>query len=73
MSCDLTGHRKDHILNRHKFGAGKPGKTEFPAHWSDADILRHVSDVATDPKSTWGSESGIRLMRLAFETASRYG
>ncbi|ASW02894.1 EndoU domain-containing protein [Paraburkholderia aromaticivorans] len=43
---------EDHILNRHKYGAGKPGKTEFPAHWSDADILRHVSDVATDPKST---------------------
>jgi hypothetical protein len=27
---DLTSHRKDHLLNRHKFGAGKPGKTEFP-------------------------------------------
>lgn len=51
---DLTGHRKDHILNRHRAGAGKPGKTEFPASWSDDKILNYVSDVATDPSSTTG-------------------
>ncbi len=54
LSCDLTEHRKDHILNRHRYGAGKPGKTEFPSHWSDSDILQHVSDVATDPHSVAG-------------------
>jgi RHS repeat-associated protein len=48
---DLTGHRKDHILNRHRAGAGKPGKTEFPASWSDDQILHHVSDIATDPNA----------------------
>jgi RHS repeat-associated protein len=51
---DLTEHRAEHILNRHKAGAGKTGKTEFPARWSDQDILHHVSDVATDPASTTG-------------------
>jgi len=51
---DLTEHRKDHILNRHRFGAGKPGKTEFPSSWSNDDILHHVSDVATDPNSVMG-------------------
>jgi hypothetical protein len=36
---DLTDFRKDHILNRHRAGSGKPGKTEFPANWSDSKIL----------------------------------
>ena len=64
---DLTDFRKDHILNNHRFGAGKPGKTEFPAGWSDQKILHEVSDVATDPNSIrgvgkWGGEwaEGVR-------------
>jgi len=51
---DLTEHRAAHILNRHRAGAGISGKTEFPAGWSDKNILHHVSDVATDPRSTMG-------------------
>ncbi|MFN7141472.1 MAG: RHS repeat-associated core domain-containing protein [Limisphaerales bacterium] len=51
---DLTGHRKDHILNRHRAGTGKPGKTEFPAGWSDDRILHQVSDVASDPNAIRG-------------------
>jgi hypothetical protein len=49
---DLTGHRNAHILNRHRAGAGKPGKTEFPSNWDDTRILHQVSDVATDPSLT---------------------
>jgi hypothetical protein len=30
----------------HRAGTGKPGKTEFPADWSDDKILDSVSDVA---------------------------
>ncbi len=51
---DLTEHRSVHILNRHRAGAGLPGKTEFPARWSDKEILHYVSDVASDPMSTTG-------------------
>ena len=51
---DLTDFRKTHILNRHKYGAGKLGKTEFPQSWSDQRILDAVSDVATHPKSIKG-------------------
>ena len=51
---DLTKHRKDHILNRHRAGAGKAGKTEFPSGWSDDRILHQVSDIATDPNATRG-------------------
>ncbi|AYC30814.1 hypothetical protein D3873_08920 [Paenisporosarcina cavernae] len=50
---DLTGFRKDHILNRHRAGAGK-GKDEFPSSWSDERILHQVSDIATDPKTVTG-------------------
>ena len=51
---DLTDFRKDHILNRHRYGANKPGKTEFPQRWSDERILGAVSDVATHPNSIKG-------------------
>ena len=50
---DLTDFRKDHILNRHRYGSGISGKTEFPSNWSDARILHNVSDIATDPSSIW--------------------
>ena len=51
---DLTDFRRDHILNNHRYGAGKPSKTEFPQDWSDEKILHYISDVATDPNATWG-------------------
>jgi hypothetical protein len=51
---DLTAHRKQHILNRHRAGAGK-GKSEFPSRWSGDEILHHVSDIATDPQSLRGT------------------
>ena len=53
-SIDLTGHRRGHILNGHKPGAGKSGKTEFPPHWSDDQICHAASDVRTDPNSARG-------------------
>ena len=53
---DAKGRR--HILDGdetgggHRAGTGNPGKSEFPADWSDEQILHHISDVATDPAST---------------------
>jgi hypothetical protein len=41
-------------FNRHRAGAGKPLKTEFPASWDDKRILHYISDVATDPASVTG-------------------
>lgn len=35
----------------HRAGTGKPGKSEFPASWSDDKIIYTISDVATDPSS----------------------
>jgi hypothetical protein len=62
---DLTDSQgRGHILDGHatggghRFGTGIPGKSEFPASWSDGDILHNISDVAADPASTrtpgWG-------------------
>jgi RHS repeat-associated protein len=35
----------------HRPGTGIPGKSEFPASWSDDKIMHNISDVATDPTS----------------------
>ncbi|MGF6346885.1 EndoU domain-containing protein [Variovorax sp. W2I14] len=50
---DYVGFRRDHILNRHRAGAGKTGKdgvakTEFPANWSDQKIVDSINRVAGD-------------------------
>ncbi|PZE39357.1 EndoU domain-containing protein [Curtobacterium sp. MCPF17_031] len=37
----------------HRQGTGFPGKSEFPASWSDGRIIHDISDVATDPDLEW--------------------
>lgn len=37
----------------HRPGTGFPGKSEFPADWSDAQIMHNISDVATQPGTPW--------------------
>jgi hypothetical protein len=55
----LTAERARHILDGdgpgtpgggHRHGAGRPGKTEFPAAWSDRKVAAAVEDVARDPQ-----------------------
>lgn len=59
----VSPSRRHHILDGevrpngtygggHGAGTGYPGKSEFPARWSDEQIMHHVSDIATDPLST---------------------
>lgn len=61
--------RRNHILEGevllggrysggHRAGTGFPGKSEFPADWSDDQIMHHISDVATDPLSASRSGRG---------------
>lgn len=54
---DLTNGRSDHILNNHRFGAGKPNKTEFPSNWDDQRIIHNISDVAIDTNAVRGIDS----------------
>jgi hypothetical protein len=36
----------------HKFGVGRPGKTEFPESWSDDKIIEEAISVGNDPASS---------------------
>lgn len=55
---DLTPERRRHILGGdpdgrgggHRPGTGRPGKTEFPAHWSDDEIISRVMQTARAPQ-----------------------
>lgn len=60
---DLQPHRRVHILDGdppeinggkgggHRAGTGR-GKSEFPAEWTDDDIIRRVMDTAMHPQRT---------------------
>jgi hypothetical protein len=54
-SLRVTEDREKHILDGddygggHRSGTGKPGKSEFPASWSDEKILSSLLDVASRP------------------------
>ena len=37
----------------HRAGTGFPKKSEFPATWSDGQVMHNISDVATDPSLVW--------------------
>jgi filamentous hemagglutinin len=37
----------------HRFGTGKPNKSEFPESWSDQKIIDVVSSIASDGKTQW--------------------
>ena len=65
---DLSSpERRRHILDGdatgggHRPGTGTPGKTEFPANWSDDQIMHNISDVATDPKAIPGGSNSDKL------------
>lgn len=55
----LTRERTSHILygdhtgGGHRYGAGRPCKSEFPASWSDADIVRTVKKMAANDNLAW--------------------
>jgi hypothetical protein len=45
----LPADRREHVLARHRSGAGWPGRTEFPSEWSDSKIANMVIDAAAHP------------------------
>ena len=53
----LDARAQGHVLEGdatgggHRAGTGIPGKSEFPATWSDDKVLHYISDVATAPNS----------------------
>ena len=61
----VTPERATHILDGdatgggHRHGAGKPGKTEFPAGWDDRKIIDTVLDVARGPMRRPAIKNGM--------------
>lgn len=53
----ISAERAAHILDGdktgggHRHGTGSPGRTEFPAHWSDDTILHAIMAVARRPEA----------------------
>jgi hypothetical protein len=54
-SLQVSPERRTHILDGdshgggHRHGTGRPGKTEFPANWSDEKIINALQDVVSRP------------------------
>jgi filamentous hemagglutinin len=63
----------------HRAGTGIPGKSEFPASWSDEKILNSIQDIANDPNTNWskpdrrgyvtgtGTRDGVEI-QVVFDT-----
>jgi filamentous hemagglutinin len=55
----LSHARESHILfgddtgGGHKYGVGKPCKSEFPAEWSDEDIITAIQNIAANDNLSW--------------------
>jgi len=59
-----SAQRRSHILDGDATGGGHrwpglPGKTPFPQHWTDDQIMGRVSDIATDPNADWVWPQGV--------------
>lgn len=55
----ITPDRRVHILygdatgGGHKFGTGRPCKSEFPQHWDDKTIIKEVELIAANDNLDW--------------------
>ncbi|MGH3646586.1 MAG: EndoU domain-containing protein [Micromonosporaceae bacterium] len=67
----MYGDEDDEDSGGHLQGTGRPGKTEFPAHWDEERIAHEVRSVADDPDmatelfdGTWrvaGAREGVTV------------
>lgn len=57
----LSGHPTKLASGGHRAGTGRPGKTEFPADWSDDKIIDAVRTVQNSPTSARSQKRGQRF------------
>lgn len=63
----VSPQRRIHILygdrtgGGHRAGSGEPGKTLFPASWSDDDIIAAIESVANDPRARRAEQPNGRM------------
>lgn len=69
----ISTERKRHILDGDATGGGHgagrniPGKSEFPARWSDRQVFKYISDIIKDPNSRWIRQPGRPPIRWRIE------
>jgi hypothetical protein len=60
----INSQQRTHILDSdatgggHGPGRGISGKSEFPASWSDEQIMNYILEVIQDPNSQWVQRTG---------------
>jgi RHS repeat-associated protein len=59
---DLTGHRKDHIVNNHM--SGKSTKTDFPSSWTRDEVMDAISFIWSDKSSLRGFGKWVSPYRV---------
>lgn len=56
VALRLPEERKAHILENHKDGTGVACKSEFPASWTDEQIIANVQKLAANDNLEWKQE-----------------
>lgn len=71
----ISPDRRVHILygdetgGGHKFGTGKPCKSEFPQHWNEETIIKEVELIAANDNLDWQEErNGYHVAEQKFGT-----
>ena len=60
---ELSAQRREHILfgdetgGGHKYGMGKPCKSEFPESWDNEKIIRVTKKIAANDNANWRQEN----------------
>lgn len=73
----LSPERQTHILygdakgGGHKYGVGKPCKSEFPQDWDDAEIIDTVKQIAANDNLDWRREDNGYFVTETFEGKTR--
>ena len=62
-AIEIPADRAQHILygdhkgGGHKYGVGKPCKSEFPEHWGDEKILETTARIAANDNLNWEQQN----------------
>lgn len=73
----LSPERQTHILygdakgGGHKYGVGKPCKSEFPQDWDDSEIIDTVKQIAANDNLDWRREDNGYYVTETFEDKTR--
>lgn len=73
----LSDSRKTHILygddkgGGHKYGVGKPCKSEFPSEWDDQQIIDVTRKIAANDNLNWERQNNGYYVAESYEGATK--